>query len=102
MIPRLDAAAERLGTTRAQLIGFCTKTFLEAFERKGMALMPPNWEELLHDLDGRAHRYAHLRESRKYPRAENLGISSAEADENAKAIASAEAAESSRVSKRRR
>ena len=57
MLPRIDAAAERLGYPRARLIYFCIKTFTEEFQAKGMSMMPPNWEEMLKSLDGRATRY---------------------------------------------
>lgn len=52
-LDRLKTAAKRLGTNRSQLIAFCAQTFLEEFERKGIAMMPPNWEHLLNRLDGR-------------------------------------------------
>lgn len=52
-LPRLDEAATRLGTNRARLIAFCAQTFTEEFERRGVAMMPPDWPELLAKLDGR-------------------------------------------------
>jgi hypothetical protein len=57
LLPRIDAAAKRLGYPRARLICFCIKTFVEEFEIKGMSMMPPNWEKMLNALDGRSSRY---------------------------------------------
>jgi hypothetical protein len=55
VIARLDRAAQRLGTNRAALIKFCAQTFLSDFEaRRGVASLPPNWQELLRRLDGRS------------------------------------------------
>jgi len=52
-LPRLDAAAKRLGTNRARLIAFCAQTFAENFEKMGVAMMPPNWPEIFASMDGR-------------------------------------------------
>ena len=52
-LPRIDAAAKRLGTNRARLIAFCAQTFAENFERSGVSSMPPNWEDILEGMDGR-------------------------------------------------
>jgi hypothetical protein len=56
-LPRLDAAAARLGTNRARLIAFCVKTFLDDFEAHGKEMMPLNWKEILARLDGRTKTY---------------------------------------------
>lgn len=54
-LDRLDIAAERLGTNRSALIKFCAETFVSYFEAHGgVASLPPNWAELLHQLDGRS------------------------------------------------
>lgn len=53
IISRLDAAAERMGNTRAGVIKLCLASFLDGFERKGTAALPLNWETLLDQLDGR-------------------------------------------------
>jgi hypothetical protein len=53
LLPRIDAVAKRLGYNRARLIAFCITTFLEDFERRGMSMMPLDWEEILKRLDGR-------------------------------------------------
>ena len=52
-LPRLDAAAKRLGTNRSRLIGFLAQTFVEHFEKRGVAELPVNWKEILTSLDGR-------------------------------------------------
>jgi hypothetical protein len=57
-LPRIDAVAARLGTNRARLIAFLAQTFAEEFARKGMAMLPPNWEEVLASLDGRRRKIA--------------------------------------------
>jgi len=55
VIDRLDRAATRLGTNRSALIKFCAETFVSHFERAGgIASLPPNWKELLRQLDGRS------------------------------------------------
>ena len=35
----------------------CLLAFLQRFEHEGLALLPPDWEARLQDLDGRTHRY---------------------------------------------
>jgi hypothetical protein len=52
-LPRLDVAAKRLGTNRSRLIAFLAQTFAAEFEKSGMAMMPPDWLEILNSLDGR-------------------------------------------------
>jgi len=52
-LPRIDAAAERLGTNRSRLIAFLAQTFAEHFEKEGAAQWPPDWPELLKAMDGR-------------------------------------------------
>ena len=58
-IARLDAVAERLLTTRAAILRMCAESFCEQFERKGVAILPPNWEQLLLDADHRTHSKTH-------------------------------------------
>lgn len=54
LINRLDAAAKRIGTTRAGIIRFCVETWLRHFEIKGKtASLPIDWEEILRTQDGR-------------------------------------------------
>jgi len=36
---------------------FCVKTFLDHYEEQGSSALPPNWEAILADLDGRSTRY---------------------------------------------
>lgn len=62
-LPRLDAAAHRMGTNRARLIAFCAETFAESFEKNGMAMMPPNWRQIFAEMDGRTSA-SHLNSAR--------------------------------------
>lgn len=57
-INRIDAAAKSLGTSRTGVIKICLLAFLQRFEREGLAMLPPDWEDRLRDLDGRTHRYS--------------------------------------------
>ena len=50
---RLDKAAKRIGNNRAGIIRFLIDSWLENFEKKGMASLPPNWEEILAASDHR-------------------------------------------------
>lgn len=52
-IARLDAAAERIGSNRTALIRFCLETWLTHFEKHGRAALPPDWEEIQREYDGR-------------------------------------------------
>ncbi|HEX3717027.1 MAG TPA: hypothetical protein VH595_03590 [Verrucomicrobiae bacterium] len=47
MVVRLDAAAKRLGSTRAGVIRFCVETWLRHFEVKGRAALPVDWDEVM-------------------------------------------------------
>lgn len=59
MIRELEEAANRMGlANRSDLIKFCVKTFLRHFAEHGSESLPPNWREILKDIDGRTHRYA--------------------------------------------
>jgi hypothetical protein len=60
LLPRLDKAAARLGTNRARLIAFCATTFLNEFERRGTAIMPPDWSDLMLSLDNRTRESREL------------------------------------------
>jgi predicted transcriptional regulator len=50
---RLDAAAKKMGNTRAGVIKLCVSSFLDYFEKHGKAGLPLDWEETLNRLDGR-------------------------------------------------
>ena len=57
LIRRLDAAAQRLGTTRAGVIKLCLTAFLDHFESAGgVASLPLNWREMIAANDGRTRR----------------------------------------------
>lgn len=59
MIARLDAASQKMGlNNRSAVIKFCLQTFLTHFEKTGESKLPPDWREILHETDGRAHRYS--------------------------------------------
>lgn len=53
LIARLDAAAKRIGHTRAGVIRFCVETWLRHFELKGRACLPVDWDEIMKAQDGR-------------------------------------------------
>jgi hypothetical protein len=55
-LPRIDAVADKLGTNRSRLIAFSGQTFAEYVEHNGGASLPPDWAEILADMDGRRHR----------------------------------------------
>jgi hypothetical protein len=55
-LPRIDAVAQKLGTNRSRLIAFSGQTFAEFVEQNGGASLPPDWSEILADMDGRRHR----------------------------------------------
>jgi len=58
LLKRLDAAAQKLGYSRAQLIRYLLVRWLEYFEaRRGNVAMPPDIEEVLRLQDGNACRY---------------------------------------------
>lgn len=50
---RLDAAAGRIGNNRAGLIRLLLGTWLDDFEKRGTASLPPNWEEIIAGTDNR-------------------------------------------------
>ena len=52
-LPRIDAAAQKMGSNRAQLIAFCVRSFVEDFDEKGFCILPLNWREILKSWDGR-------------------------------------------------
>lgn len=56
LIERLDKMADQIGSNRAALIRFCTQTFLEHFEKRGVAALPPDWEQILAQTDNRTVR----------------------------------------------
>jgi len=59
---RLNAAASRIGNNRAGLIRMLVNTWLDDFEKRGVASLPPNWQEIIAGTDNRT------RESRQtYP-----------------------------------
>lgn len=53
LISRLDDVASRMGTNRTAIVRVCVQTFVEHFEKRGKAALPPNWEELLAASDNR-------------------------------------------------
>jgi hypothetical protein len=58
VIKRLDAVSEKSGLrNRSAVMKFCITTFIDHFERTGESSLPPNWREILHNLDQRSHRY---------------------------------------------
>ncbi len=53
VLPRLDRAAKRIGSNRSAMVKFLIQTFLDKFERGGLGALPHDWENVMHDLDGR-------------------------------------------------
>lgn len=51
-------AAQKFGMTKTAIIKLATALFVEDWERRGRASLPPNWESILRDQDGRTHRYS--------------------------------------------
>lgn len=43
-----------MGTNRAALMRFLVKTFADSFEKKGLKALPHDWQQVMHDLDGRS------------------------------------------------
>lgn len=58
--PQLDRIAKRLGMSRSGAIKFRTKSLLDDFERRGTALFPGDWRDVLHSYSGRVARHQHL------------------------------------------
>lgn len=56
-IARLQAVADRMGTNRSHVIKLCLLAFLQRFERDGLSMLPPDWDDQLRSMDGRSHRY---------------------------------------------
>lgn len=56
VIKRLDAVSERIGSNRASVIRMLINTWLDDFDRDGSASLPPDWEQLMNQLDGRTSR----------------------------------------------
>lgn len=53
-IARMDAAAAVSGLgTRATLVKFCVKVFLDDLESRGLKALPRNWKEIVDALDNR-------------------------------------------------
>ena len=58
MIERLENAAKKMGlSSRTAVLKMCVESFLEDFEKNGVAGLPLNWRQIIHDLDGRSQRY---------------------------------------------
>jgi hypothetical protein len=58
MIERLEKCAAKLGLpSRTALLKMCVTSFLDDFERNGIAGLPLDWRKIVRDLDGRTHRY---------------------------------------------
>lgn len=57
LLARLDKVGVRLGVPRTQVIKMCLLAFLQRFEREGLGMLPPDWEDQIRQLDGRTQRY---------------------------------------------
>jgi len=60
VIEKLDAAAVKLGYTRAGIIRFTVETWLGHYDKHGQSAIPADWERIIREFDGRTV------ESRKY------------------------------------
>jgi predicted DNA-binding protein len=60
IIDKLDAAAGKLGYTRAGLIRYTVETWVDYHDKHGAAALPADWERIIREFDGRTV------ESRKY------------------------------------
>lgn len=60
IIHRLDNAVKKMGlSTRTAVIKLCLANFLDYFEKNGVADLPFNWKEIIHNFDGRSQRHKH-------------------------------------------
>ena len=61
MIERLENVAKKMGLdSRTAVIKMCVLSFLEDFEKNGVAGLPLDWRKIIHDLDGRSQRYNNI------------------------------------------
>lgn len=51
---RLEAAAQKAGTTKSAIIRLLAQTFVDQVVKAGQVILPPNWSELLPRADERA------------------------------------------------
>ena len=79
-IDRLDAAAKRIGNNRAGVIRFLVDSWLADFEKRGVASLPPNWEQIIAAADNRT------RESKAFNAELNEAANSASSAEGKKHI----------------
>ena len=60
MIKRLEDVAIKMGlSSRTAVLKMCVQSFLEDFEKNGVAGLPLDWRRIIHELDGRSQRYSH-------------------------------------------
>lgn len=70
LLRRIDAAIKLSGLeTRSAVIKFCLSTFLDDLERHGRSSFPPNWRNILRDMDQRTHRYDDVHVKRRRAKA---------------------------------
>lgn len=63
---RLEAAAQKTGTTKSAIIRLLAKTFVDqVIAADGSINMPPKWEDLLPQADGRAAKEVRQRPAKK-------------------------------------
>lgn len=61
IIQRLENAAKKMNLgSRTAVVKMCVASFLEDFEKNGVAGLPLNWRQIIHDLDGRSQRYNNI------------------------------------------
>ncbi len=54
---KIDEAAQKFGLTKSAIVKLATGLFVDDFAERGFASLPANWQDVLHELDGRTHRY---------------------------------------------
>jgi len=58
---RIEKAAKEIGMTySSDFVKFATRTLLDYIDENGVEALKPNWKKILHDLDGRTHRYSKI------------------------------------------
>ena len=78
LIRRLDVTAHKLGSTRATLIKYCACSFLEEFTKRGMSMIPSDFDVIIAGLDNRT-KVANKGRSKTSPAGKKTGRPAASA-----------------------
>jgi hypothetical protein len=60
---RLEAAAQKAGTTKSAIIRLLAQSFVDQVVKAGQVILPPNWSDLLPKADERAAKTRRDRET---------------------------------------